>query len=84
LNSLPKSLNLILPQNYTYLIETFNKLPLYRTAENFKVPQFELNAFVNVSNNEKASEWFKALESKSKTTMPESKCYEIKGKKVLF
>ena len=40
--------------------------------------------FVNVINNEKASEWFKAFEFKSKTTMPESKHYEIKGKKVLF
>ena len=81
---MPESLKLILPQNYTYLIKTFNELQLYRTAENFEVPQFELDVFVNVSNNEKASEWFKAFEFKSKITMPESKHYEIKGKKVLF
>jgi len=83
-NILPEFLKLILPQNYTYLIKSFNELPLFQTAENFEIPQFELDAFVDVNDNEKASEWFKAFESRSKTTMPETKRYEIKGKHVLF
>ena len=57
---------------------------MFRTAEDFKIPQFELDAYVDVNDNEKASEWFKAFESKSKIMMPETKRYEIKGKHVLF
>ncbi|GBB95608.1 hypothetical protein RclHR1_25740003 [Rhizophagus clarus] len=30
----------------SYLIKTFNELSSYQTAENFKVPQFELDIFV--------------------------------------
>ena len=66
------------------MIKSFNELPLFRTAEDFEIPQFELDAFVDVNDNEKASEWLKAFESRSKTTMPETKRYEIKGKHVLF
>jgi len=40
--------------------------------------------FVDVNNKEKASEWFKAFESRSKSTMPETKRYDIKGKHVIF
>ena len=81
---MPEFLKLILPQNYTYLIKAFNELPLFQTAENFEIPQFELDAFVDVNDVEKATEWFKAFESRSKTTMPETKRYETKGKHVLF
>ncbi|RGB42623.1 hypothetical protein C1646_750812 [Rhizophagus diaphanus] len=56
----------ILPQNYTYLIKTFNELPSFRTVDNFEIPQFELDAFVNISDKEKASEWFKDFESRLK------------------
>lgn len=66
------------------MIKTFNELPLFRTAEGFEIPQFELDAFVDVSDKEKASQWFKDFESRSKTTMPETKRYEIKEKRVLF
>ncbi|CAB4487735.1 unnamed protein product [Rhizophagus irregularis] len=72
-NSLPEVLKSILPQNYSYLIENFNELPSYRTTENFIIPQFELDVFVDIDNEEKAHEWFMAFESKSKTTMPETK-----------
>src|SRR6185312_11977243 len=47
-------------------------------------PQFELDAFVNVDDKEKAHEWFLAFESHSKTTMPQTKGYEVKGKQVLL
>ena len=57
---------------------------MYRTAENFAIPQFEFDAFVDVNDKEKACEWFKAFESHSKTTMPQTKGFDIKGKHVLF
>ena len=81
---MPEILKSILPQHYTYLITSFNELPSCQTAENFTIPQFELDAFVDVNNKEKASEWFKAFELRSKTTMPETKRYDIKGKHVIF
>lgn len=59
-------------------------LPSIQTAENFAIPQFELDEFVDVKNKEKAHKWFLLFESKSKMTMPESRHYVIKGKKVLF
>ncbi|GES89782.1 hypothetical protein GLOIN_2v1883854 [Rhizophagus clarus] len=68
----------------SYLIKTFNELSSYQTAENFKVPQFELDIFVDVDNQEGACEWFKEYESKSKTTMPQTRGYDIKGDRVLF
>ena len=80
---MPELLKSVLPQNYTYLIEDFNELPSYWTVENFTISQFELNAFVNVNNKEKAQEWFVAFEFWSKTTMPETRHYSIKGKQVL-
>ncbi|CAB4480661.1 unnamed protein product [Rhizophagus irregularis] len=83
-NTLPEFLKPILPQNHTYLIKTFNELPLFQTAEGFEVPQFELDIFVDINDKEKACEWFKSFESRSKTMMPETKRYETKGKHVLF
>ncbi|CAB5362409.1 unnamed protein product [Rhizophagus irregularis] len=83
-NSLPDVLKSILPQHYTYSIINFNELPSYQTAEDFVIPQFELDVFVDVNDKEKASEWFVAFQSWSKPTMPETKRYEIKGKYVLF
>ena len=59
-------------------------MPPYQTAENFIIPQFELDVFVNVDNKEGACEWFRAFESMSKTTMTQTRGYEIKGEKVLF
>ncbi|CAB4431854.1 unnamed protein product [Rhizophagus irregularis] len=83
-DTLPKFLKQILPQSYTYLIKTFNELPPFQTAEGFEISQFELDAFVDVCDKEKANKWFKDFESRSKTTMPETKRYEIKEKRVLF
>jgi hypothetical protein len=48
----------------------------FQTAEGFKISQFELDAFVDVSDKEKANKWFKDFESKLKTTMPETKHYK--------
>jgi hypothetical protein len=55
---LPEILKSVLPQHYTYLIKNYNVLPTYVTSENFEIPQFELDAFVDVSDKEKAYEWF--------------------------
>ncbi|PKY53879.1 hypothetical protein RhiirA4_426357 [Rhizophagus irregularis] len=82
--SLPEPLKSALPQGYTYLIKNFNELPSYRTSENFSIPQFELDAFVDINDKEKAQEWFKVFESHTKTTMPQSKGYGVKGNQVLF
>jgi len=81
---LPELLKLILPQNHTYLIEKFSELLSYVTSENFAIPQFELDAFVDVNDKEKAHEWFLEFESRSKTTMPQTKGYKIKGKQVIL
>ncbi|CAB4415954.1 unnamed protein product [Rhizophagus irregularis] len=54
--SLPEELKPVLPQNYTYLIQNFENKLLYRTYEGFEVPNFELDAFVNINNEETASE----------------------------
>ncbi|PKK71418.1 hypothetical protein RhiirC2_778435, partial [Rhizophagus irregularis] len=83
-DSLPKLLKSILPQDYTYLIINFNKLSPCYTAENFAIPQFELDAFVDIDDAEKVHKWFLEFESHSKTTMPQSKGYGVKGKEVLF
>ncbi|CAB5394994.1 unnamed protein product [Rhizophagus irregularis] len=83
-DSLPEQLKSILPLRHSYLIKNFNVLSPFQTTENFEIPQFELDAFVDIDDKEKAREWFLSFESKSKTTMPESRRYEIKGKKVLF
>ncbi|GBC05739.1 hypothetical protein RclHR1_00640027 [Rhizophagus clarus] len=80
--SLPDILKSILPNNHLYLIKNFNEPSSYQTAENFKVPQFELDVFVDVDNQEKVCEWFKEYESWSKTIMPRG--YGIKGDRVLF
>ncbi|RGB31967.1 hypothetical protein C1646_763435 [Rhizophagus diaphanus] len=72
------------PLRHSYLIKNFNDLSPFQTTKNFEIPQFELDAFVDIDDKEKAHEWFLLFESKSKTTMPESRHYEIKGKKVLF
>ena len=74
----------VLPQNYTYSIKNYNVLPPYIASENFEIPHFELNAFVNVSNKEQAQEWFLEFESHSKTTIPQTKSYGINGKQVLL
>ncbi|CAB5356251.1 unnamed protein product [Rhizophagus irregularis] len=83
-NSLPDVLKSILSQHYTYSIINFNELPSYQTAEDFVIPQFELDVFVDVNDKEKASKWFVAFQFWSKTTIPETKRYEIKEKYVLF
>lgn len=57
---------------------------MYRTAENFTIPQFEFDTFVDINDKEKVREWFKAFEFHSKTTMPQTKSFDIKGKHVLF
>ncbi|PKC58291.1 hypothetical protein RhiirA1_495999 [Rhizophagus irregularis] len=51
------------------------------SPQNFEISQFELDAFVDIDDKEKAREWFLSFESKSKMTMPESRRYKIKGKK---
>ena len=57
---------------------------MYRTAENFAIPQFEFDAFIDVNDKEKVCEWFKAFESHSKITMLQTKSFGIKEKHVLF
>ncbi|RIB14076.1 hypothetical protein C2G38_2196156 [Gigaspora rosea] len=83
-DDLLEPLKLVLPKTYTYILKNFNELPLYRTAENFEMLQFELNGFVNINSKEMAQEWFKAFELHSKTTMPQTKGYNVKGSHVLF
>ena len=56
----------------------------YRTQENFEVPNFELDVFVDVDSKEAASEWIVKFQCHSKTTMPQTRGYDIKGNQVLF
>ncbi|CAB4437589.1 unnamed protein product [Rhizophagus irregularis] len=82
--SLPEELKPVLPQYYTYLIQNFENKLSYRTYEGFEVPNFELDAFVNINNEETASEWIKTFQSHSKTTMAQTMGYKIKGNRVRF
>ena len=66
------------------MFKQFDIMPLYRTQEDFEVPNFELNAFVDVHNEEAASEWVTTFQSHSKTTMPQTRGYKIKGNRVIF
>ncbi|CAB4439855.1 unnamed protein product [Rhizophagus irregularis] len=83
-DSLPEVLKQALPPNYTYVIQNFNSKPPHRTEENFEVPNFELDTFVDVDSEEKASEWVTTFQSHSKTTMPQTKAYDINGNRVMF
>ena len=56
----------------------------YRTQENFEVPNFELDVFVDVDSKEAASEWIVKFQCHSKTTMPQTRGYDIKENRVLF
>lgn len=51
-NLLPGSLQNVLPPNYMYLIQQFTELSPYQTKEDFEIPQFEVNMFVNVTTIE--------------------------------
>ncbi|CAG8747131.1 8318_t:CDS:2, partial [Funneliformis caledonium] len=51
---------------------------------NFEVPNFELDIFVDVGSKEAASEWIAEFQSYSKSTMPQTRGYDIKGNRVLF
>ncbi|GES83311.1 hypothetical protein GLOIN_2v1883854 [Rhizophagus clarus] len=82
-NLLPDILKPVLPCEYTYLIQKLDILLPYQTQENFKVENFELDAFVDVCNKEEASGWVAAFESHSKTTMPESKSFKLTGNRRL-
>src|SRR5688572_28470029 len=81
---MPDLLKSVLPQHYTYSIKNYNVLPSYVTSENFEIPHFELDAFVDINDEEKAHEWFSEFESHSKMTMPQTKGYRVKGKHVLL
>ncbi|CAG8548321.1 10949_t:CDS:1, partial [Dentiscutata heterogama] len=75
-SSLLELLKPILPKNYSYLVKRFNVLLSFKTAENFTIPQYGLDAFVNISTKKNASEMFIAFESWLKTTMPKIKLKE--------
>ena len=59
-------------------------MPLYWTEENFDIQQFEVDVLVNVLTAESVKIWFSAFEEHSKTTMSQTKGYEIKGSRVIF
>jgi len=66
------------------MIQCVTKLPSYWTEEGFEIHQFEVDAFANVATAESAQVWFSTFEEHSKTTMPQTKGYEIKGKRVIL
>ncbi|CAG8510948.1 34072_t:CDS:2 [Gigaspora margarita] len=79
-SSLPDFLQAIFPSNYSYMIQCILKLPPHYTYEGFEIQQCEVDAFVNVSNEEGIKAWFSAFEEHSKMTMPQTKGYGVKGK----
>ncbi|CAG8611997.1 23161_t:CDS:2, partial [Gigaspora margarita] len=81
---LPEYISAILPLNYDYSVSEIQQLPVYITTEGFAINQFEANLYVNINNVEDAHKWFCEFEEISKTTMPQSKGYNIQGKKVIF
>ncbi|CAG8839385.1 4310_t:CDS:1, partial [Racocetra persica] len=46
----------------------------------FKIPQFEIKALVNITDIDDVKSWFAAFEEHSKSTMPQTKRYNIKRK----
>ena len=66
------------------MIERITELPLYLTEENIEIHQFEVDVLVNVTTAESAQAWFSAFEEHSKITMPQTKGYKVKGKRVIF
>ncbi|CAG8776909.1 16921_t:CDS:1, partial [Dentiscutata heterogama] len=50
----------------------------------FEVANFEQDTFVNIDSEEEAREWFMEYQSWSKTTMPQTRGFEIKGSQVIF
>ncbi|CAG8752336.1 8540_t:CDS:2 [Gigaspora margarita] len=81
---LPEYISAILPLNYDYSVSEIQQLPVYITTEGFAINQFEANLYVNINNVEDAHKWFCEFEEISKTTMPQSKGYNIQGKKIIF
>ena len=81
---LPSFLQSIFPSNYSYIIQSATKLPSYRTEEDFEIDQLKIDAFVNVATAKGAEIWFSAFEEHSKMILPQTKGYEIKGKRVIF
>lgn len=81
---LPANIAAILPPNYNYLVSEIQQLPDYITSEGFLINQFKATFFVNISNIEDSQKWFNEYEETSKTTMPETKGFQIQGKKVIF
>src|SRR5437868_6117658 len=75
---LPENVAAILPPNYNYVISKIQQLPNYITGEGFSIQQFEVKLFVNISNIENIRQWFSEFEDISKTTMPESKGFQVK------
>ncbi len=59
-------------------------MPPYQIQENFKVPNFELDVFVNVDSKEAASEWVAKFQCHSKMMMSQTRGYDIKGNWILF
>ncbi|CAG8847328.1 34602_t:CDS:1, partial [Racocetra persica] len=83
-NTLPDYVATVLPANYDYFIIKIRQLPDYITAEGFSVNQFEADLLVNVNSVEGAQKWFVDFEEISKTTMPQTKGYQLKEQKVFF
>ncbi|RIB15654.1 hypothetical protein C2G38_2191885 [Gigaspora rosea] len=77
-------LQAVFHMNYSYMIRHMIKLPSYYTHEGFEVQQFKANVFINILTVEGIKEWFAAFEEHSKTTMPQTKGYGVKGKRVIF
>ncbi|CAG8727706.1 16494_t:CDS:2, partial [Gigaspora margarita] len=81
---LPEYIAAILPPNHDYYVNEIYQLPDYITAEGFLVNQFEADLFVNIGSIEGAQQWLVDFEEVSKTMMPQTRCYQIQGKKVIF
>ncbi|CAG8853876.1 1259_t:CDS:2, partial [Gigaspora margarita] len=81
---LPVNIIAILLPNYNYIASEVQQLSDYITPEGFSINQFKATFFVNVSNIEDSQKWFNEYEEASKTTMPETKGFQIQGKKVIF
>lgn len=84
LELLPENVSALLPSNYNYKISEIRQLPDYITAEGFSICQFEADLFVNVNSIENTRKWFTEFEEESKTTMPETKGFQIQGQKVIL
>lgn len=79
-NELPDELQCVLPKEYSYLIEEYNKLP-HSTCHS---PRFKAQFRINLQDEEGVSQWLNDFQSHSMCTYRITRTYKLQFKKVKY